>query len=71
MGPCSLLAIKEGEIHLNYDTGFVFAEVNADTIYWQQNEDGKFDPVYRNRTTIGTFRLSLSSRVTYGMSQKP
>jgi len=53
MGPCSLLAIKEGEIHLNYDTGFVFAEVNADTIYWQQNDDGKFDPVYRSRTTIG------------------
>lgn len=29
-GPRSVKAIREGEIHLPYDTPFVYAEVNAD-----------------------------------------
>ncbi|KAM4617748.1 protein-glutamine gamma-glutamyltransferase 5-like isoform 2-T2 [Discoglossus pictus] len=33
-GPASVKAIKEGEVHLNYDAPFVFAEVNADVISW-------------------------------------
>lgn len=54
MGPCSLLAIKEGEIQHKYDTAFAFAEVNADTIYWQRNEEGgKFEAVHRRRDAIG------------------
>jgi len=54
MGPCSLLAIKEGEIQHKYDTAFTFAEVNADTIYWRKNkEDGKFEAVHRRRDAVG------------------
>ena len=49
--------MKEGEIHSLYDTGFVFAEVNADTIYWQQNKDGEFEAVFRNRNTVGMQNL--------------
>lgn len=52
-GPASLLAVKEGEIHSLYDTAFVFAEVNADTIFWQENEEGKFDAILRNRKSVG------------------
>nr|XP_021505554.1 protein-glutamine gamma-glutamyltransferase Z [Meriones unguiculatus] len=33
-GPASVKAIKEGEVHLAYDTSFVFAEVNADEVIW-------------------------------------
>ncbi|KAM4617728.1 olfactory receptor 11A1-like [Discoglossus pictus] len=33
-GPASVKAIKEGDVHLDYDTPFVFAEVNADIIQW-------------------------------------
>ncbi|XP_063779097.1 protein-glutamine gamma-glutamyltransferase 5-like isoform X2 [Pseudophryne corroboree] len=33
-GPASVKAIKEGDIHLDYDGPFVFAEVNADIIQW-------------------------------------
>lgn len=53
MGPAPHRAIKEGSINIPYDTGFVLAEVNADTIYWQKNGEGKFDIVYRNRTSVG------------------
>nr|XP_020013015.1 protein-glutamine gamma-glutamyltransferase Z [Castor canadensis] len=33
-GPASVKAIKEGDIHLAYDTPFVYAEVNADEVIW-------------------------------------
>ena len=28
-------AIKNGEVYLSYDTDFIFAEVNADRVYWE------------------------------------
>ena len=28
-------AIKNGEVYLSYDTDFIFAEVNADKVYWE------------------------------------
>ena len=51
--------MKEGEIHSLYDTGFVFAEVNADTIYWQKNKKGEFEAVFRNRNTVGAYKICL------------
>uniref|UniRef100_A0A8C5M8I8 Protein-glutamine gamma-glutamyltransferase 4 n=1 Tax=Leptobrachium leishanense TaxID=445787 RepID=A0A8C5M8I8_9ANUR len=33
-GPCSLTAIKNGDVYLPYDGKFVFAEVNADRVHW-------------------------------------
>ncbi|MBN3291311.1 TGM4 glutamyltransferase, partial [Polypterus senegalus] len=34
-GPAPLKAIKNGDIHLIYDTKFVLSEVNADRIFWR------------------------------------
>ncbi|XP_078360106.1 protein-glutamine gamma-glutamyltransferase K-like, partial [Oculina patagonica] len=34
-GPASVNAIKNGEVYLHYDTDFIFAEVNADKVYWE------------------------------------
>ncbi|XP_010193224.1 PREDICTED: protein-glutamine gamma-glutamyltransferase 2, partial [Mesitornis unicolor] len=39
-GPAPVKAIKEGELQLLYDTPFVFAEVNADVVYWVVRGDG-------------------------------
>nr|XP_006111130.1 protein-glutamine gamma-glutamyltransferase E-like [Pelodiscus sinensis] len=36
-GPASLTAIKEGDVDLDYDAPFIFAEVNADRITWSYN----------------------------------
>ncbi|XP_040445659.1 protein-glutamine gamma-glutamyltransferase 4 [Falco naumanni] len=33
-GPCPLKAIREGDVYLPFDSKFVFAEVNADKVYW-------------------------------------
>uniref|UniRef100_A0A674JWN6 Protein-glutamine gamma-glutamyltransferase 4 n=1 Tax=Terrapene triunguis TaxID=2587831 RepID=A0A674JWN6_9SAUR len=41
-GPCPLKAIRSGEVYLLYDSKFVFAEVNADRVFWQvKNVNGK------------------------------
>lgn len=34
-GPAPLKAIKEGHVYLNFDTGFIFSEVNGDKIEWE------------------------------------
>ena len=39
-GPASVEAIKNGVVGLNYDTPFIFAEVNADKVHWVKQKDG-------------------------------
>lgn len=41
-GPASKVAVKEGNVSLSYDTGFVFAEVNADKVFYFQRPRGGF-----------------------------
>lgn len=33
-GPCPVMAVYKGYCDVNYDTGFVFAEVNSDEVHW-------------------------------------
>ncbi|NXX42478.1 TGM4 glutamyltransferase, partial [Tricholaema leucomelas] len=33
-GPCPVKAVREGTVYLPYDGTFVYAEVNADQVYW-------------------------------------
>ncbi|NWV67521.1 TGM4 glutamyltransferase, partial [Malurus elegans] len=33
-GPCPVKAVREGEVYLPYDSKFVYAEVNADRVFW-------------------------------------
>ncbi|KAK9730764.1 Transglutaminase family [Popillia japonica] len=42
-GPASVEACKQGEVLRPYDTSFLFAEVNADKVYWRH--DGKTQPL--------------------------
>jgi transglutaminase 1 len=46
-GPCPVRAIKAGEVNLPFDGPFIFAEVNADRVYWQEQADGTFKPVHK------------------------
>uniref|UniRef100_A0A3P9QG18 Protein-glutamine gamma-glutamyltransferase 2 n=1 Tax=Poecilia reticulata TaxID=8081 RepID=A0A3P9QG18_POERE len=43
-GPASVTAIRNGEVDLKYDVPFVFAEVNADSVYWLVSIDYKIHP---------------------------
>lgn len=39
-GPAPVKAIREGDLQLKYDIPFIFAEVNADVVYWVVQGDG-------------------------------
>jgi transglutaminase 1 len=36
-GPASVAAVKKGEVLKSFDGAFVFAEVNADKVFWRYN----------------------------------
>ena len=47
-------AIKKGEVYLPYDTGFIFAEVNGDRVYWDvDDDDGSMKAGYVDTHSIG------------------
>lgn len=48
-----MLAIKEGEVNLDYDTLFVYSEVNADCNRWIVYNDGSKKRVYCDTEIIG------------------
>ncbi|XP_044152670.1 protein-glutamine gamma-glutamyltransferase E-like [Bufo gargarizans] len=53
LGPCSLKAVKEGDVDLRHDTTFVFSEVNADTNHWVINSDGSRRLIYSEPQAVG------------------
>ena len=55
-GPASVNAIKNGEVYLPYDTGFIFAEVNGDRVYWDvDDDDGSMKAHYIDKYSIGKY----------------
>lgn len=52
-GPASVKAIREGEIHLPYDTPFVYAEVNADEVIWLFGDGQAQEVLAHNTSSIG------------------
>uniref|UniRef100_H0WQF2 protein-glutamine gamma-glutamyltransferase n=1 Tax=Otolemur garnettii TaxID=30611 RepID=H0WQF2_OTOGA len=52
-GPASVIAIREGDVHLAHDGPFVFAEVNADYITWLWHEDESRERVYSDTKKVG------------------
>lgn len=52
-GPASVKAIKEGEVHLAYDTPFVYAEVNADEVIWLFRDGQAQEILAHNTSSIG------------------
>ncbi|NXT90060.1 TGM4 glutamyltransferase, partial [Anhinga rufa] len=55
-GPCPLKAIREGDVYLPFDSKFVYAEVNADEVYWvvkKVNGKDKYTKVGTETQVIG------------------
>lgn len=52
-GPCPVVAIRQGDVYLPYDTGFMFAEVNGDRVWWKVEKDGDMSVEYIDRNCIG------------------
>ncbi|KFP26504.1 Protein-glutamine gamma-glutamyltransferase 4, partial [Colius striatus] len=55
-GPCPLKAIREGDVYVPFDSKFVYAEVNADEVYWlvkKVNGKNKYTKVKTETKGIG------------------
>uniref|UniRef100_A0A8C6ZS04 protein-glutamine gamma-glutamyltransferase n=1 Tax=Nothoprocta perdicaria TaxID=30464 RepID=A0A8C6ZS04_NOTPE len=66
-GPASTRAIKEGDVNLDYDSSFVFAEVNADYVTWICYSNKRKERIYSDTRKIGksisTKAVGTKSRV--------
>ena len=51
-------AVKDGMVYSGYDTRFVFAEVNADTVYWQHLPEGGLKPFRVKTNSVGSAILT-------------
>nr|XP_016854344.1 PREDICTED: protein-glutamine gamma-glutamyltransferase E-like [Anolis carolinensis] len=55
-GPASLVAIKEGDVDLDYDCPFVYAETNADRVTWTYDTaTGQKKKIYSETKSVGQF----------------
>ncbi|XP_061584210.1 protein-glutamine gamma-glutamyltransferase E [Cololabis saira] len=52
-GPAPVAAIRNGDTHLKYDIPFVFAEVNADCVYWLEKPDGSMMNIFSETMKVG------------------
>ncbi|KAM9758641.1 protein-glutamine gamma-glutamyltransferase 2-like [Menidia menidia] len=52
-GPAPVAAILNGDTHLEYDVPFVFAEVNADRVFWLVRKDGSKMRIFSDPSAIG------------------
>ncbi|KAJ1123277.1 hypothetical protein NDU88_001750 [Pleurodeles waltl] len=52
-GPAPVLAIKEGDVDMIYDSAFLFAEVNADCAVWLFSANGHLEKVHCNTKYVG------------------
>ncbi|KAF6022093.1 F13A1 [Bugula neritina] len=62
-GPASLVAIKNGNVGVTFDTPFIFAEVNADKVHWVKQKDGSVEKLFERRVVgkkISTKRAGSS-----------
>ncbi|XP_076318292.1 hemocyte protein-glutamine gamma-glutamyltransferase-like [Tachypleus tridentatus] len=63
LGPTSLVAVKRGETGYMYDTPFVYAEVNADIVYWQKDRKSENGWKRLKTDTSHVGRLILTKKV--------
>ncbi|XP_078508198.1 protein-glutamine gamma-glutamyltransferase 6-like isoform X2 [Lissotriton helveticus] len=54
-GPTSVQAVKQGDVDMDYDSPFVFAEVNADLVTWIVYDDDEelMEPVHTDVKSVG------------------
>ncbi|XP_010022365.1 PREDICTED: protein-glutamine gamma-glutamyltransferase 4, partial [Nestor notabilis] len=61
-GPCPLKAIREGDVYLPFDSKFVYAEVNADKVYWVVKKVNGKDKYIRINTETQGIGMNISTK---------
>ncbi|WAR12901.1 TGM1-like protein [Mya arenaria] len=62
-GPAPLSAIKEGLCDTNFDSGFVFAEVNGDVVHWEKLPNGQHKCIKIVKRSVG---MKMSTKIPDG-----
>ncbi|KAK2824084.1 hypothetical protein Q5P01_021259 [Channa striata] len=62
-GPCPVTAIKEGNLSLQYDAQFIFAEVNADVVHWKVKRNDPRIKIKVEQSRVGT---NISTKAVHG-----
>ena len=52
-GPASVKCVKEGEVYLNYDSGFIYSEVNGIRITWEVSRFYEYKIISMSSTGVG------------------
>ena len=52
-GPASVKCIKEGEVYLGYDSGFIYSEVNGIRITWEVSHVNEYKIISMYSTEVG------------------
>ena len=58
-GPAPQVAVRSGEVNVNYDTKFVFAEVNADRITWLMTSKGQYRVIGITTSRCASLELKI------------
>ncbi|NWQ92767.1 TGM4 glutamyltransferase, partial [Burhinus bistriatus] len=61
-GPCPLKAVREGDVYLPFDSKFVYAEVNADKVYWLVKKVNGKDKYIRISTETQGIGVNISTK---------
>ncbi|XP_014813521.1 PREDICTED: protein-glutamine gamma-glutamyltransferase 4 [Calidris pugnax] len=61
-GPCPLKAIRDGDVYLPYDSKFVYAEVNADKVYWVVKKVNGRDKYFKINTETQGIGVNISTK---------
>ena len=80
-GPASVTAVREGDVNLDFDMPFVFAEVNADRITWihdarnntqkQNSTDARSIGRYISTKAVGSnSRMDITEKYKYPEGRK-
>ncbi|NWV29464.1 TGM4 glutamyltransferase, partial [Origma solitaria] len=61
-GPCPVKAVREGDVYLPYDSKFVYAEVNADRVFWIVRKVNGKDKYYKVGTETQDIGKNISTK---------
>lgn len=61
-GPCPVKAVREGDVYLPYDSKFVYAEVNADRVYWLVRKVNGKDKYFKIATQTQDIGKKISTK---------
>ncbi|NWT10804.1 TGM4 glutamyltransferase, partial [Vireo altiloquus] len=61
-GPCPVKAVREGDVYLPYDGKFVYAEVNADQVYWLVKKVNGKEKYFKLGTEIKDIGQNISTK---------